>query len=288
MTTIAPPPVPAGPPAPTEPNPPQRTSGASRVFAVIAIVVGAMIVVGTVLGAVFSTVAASSVRSESRSLTGAAVRGVDAIVVDVTAGTVQVVFADTREIELSVVSARGLDGWTFAQDGGTLQVASPRSFGPFWFGGAGRAVLTLPESLQDDTLVGDFRIAAGELDVVGDFAELDLFVGAGSVSVSGTVERVSAELNAGGATLDLVDVRDADLQVNAGALVARLTGDQPRDVAVVTNAGSLRLTVPTGDYTIRSDVSAGEFDNRIGSSPGAISTIDVTLSAGEVVLRDRG
>jgi len=36
---------------------------------------------------------------------------------------------------------------------------------------------------------------------------------------------------------------------------------------------------------VRSEVSAGQFDNSIGSTPGASRTIDVQVSAGQAVLK---
>jgi hypothetical protein len=53
------------------------------------------------------------------------------------------------------------------------------------------------------------------------------------------------------------------------------------------SAGSLNLTVPDGEYNVTSEVSAGGFENKIGSSPDADSTVDVQVSAGQVVLRAR-
>jgi len=51
------------------------------------------------------------------------------------------------------------------------------------------------------------------------------------------------------------------------------------------SAGRLDIVVPEGEYDVTSDVSAGDFDNRVGSVPGADSTVDVSVSAGKVVLR---
>ena len=92
-------------------------------------------------------------------------------------------------------------------------------------------------------------------------------------------------MSAGRADLDLDDVATATLSVSAGALNAILAGAQPDAIGVDVSAGSMELTVPEGEYDVTSDVSAGGFDNRVGSSPGASSTIDVQVSAGQVLLR---
>ena len=59
----------------------------------------------------------------------------------------------------------------------------------------------------------------------------------------------------------------------------------PRTLELDVSAGSLDVTVPDGDYDVTSDVSAGDFDNRVGSTPGADSTVDVQVSAGKAILQ---
>jgi hypothetical protein len=93
------------------------------------------------------------------------------------------------------------------------------------------------------------------------------------------------DVSAGRADLDLADVRSAEITVSAGALVGELTGDQPDAITLEVSAGSADLTVPEGDYDVSSDVSAGQFDNQVGSTPGASSTVRVDVSAGQAVLR---
>ena len=51
------------------------------------------------------------------------------------------------------------------------------------------------------------------------------------------------------------------------------------------SAGSVEVTVPEGEYDVVSDVTAGDFDNRVGSTPGADSSVNVQVSAGKAVLQ---
>lgn len=282
-TTITPPPS-----TPTPPPAPPRSEGA-RAVAIVAIVLGAIVLIGAVTSAVIGTVASASVHTSTRTV---AVSGVEDLDLDAAAGVVRVEFGGVDEAELEVTSSWGADRWRFERDGETLVVASPDRSGWFgwlwgwggWFGDrSGDAVLRLPAAL--DGVDADVSLAAGDLVADGTFGELEVSLGAGSFDIAGAAESVSIDVSAGRGELELEDVSEADLTVAAGSLDARLTGSQPDAIALDVSAGSLQLTVPEGDYDVISDVSAGGFDNGIGSTPGAASTIRVDVSAGDATLR---
>jgi len=284
-TTLTPPP--AGAPAPQGPS---QTPGSSRVVAIIVIVVGALIVLGTITSALISTIVSASVKSTTRTV---AVTGVTDLNVDVAAGSLRVEFADVDEAELEVTGTGGADRWTLRTEGGELVVSTPQGwfnggwpFGgwPFGENGVGEGTLRLPQSLEG--LDADLSLAAGELVVdEGDFGEVELDMGAGRTRFAASVDTISAEISAGDAEFAVDGAREAGFSVNAGSLDARLTGEQPRSLELDVSAGRLDIVVPEGEYDVTSDVSAGDFDNRVGSVPGADSTVDVSVSAGKVVLR---
>jgi hypothetical protein len=278
-TTLTPPPVGSDTPPPTSP-----TRGSSRVIAIFVIAFGALVIAGAVVSAVVTTAAAASVHTTSRT---AAVAGVDSLDVDVAAGSLSVVYADVNEAELEVRGTWGADRWTLRSEGDTLVVATPDGwtnwFGGWPFGGTGDAVLRLPQSLAGSD--ADLSLAAGDITADGEFGELKLDVGAGRATIDGSADTLDAQINAGSADLDLQGVDDAKLAVSAGSLTAGFSGARPSGMTVEVNSGSARVTVPEGDYEVTSDVSAGDFDNGIGSTPGADSTISVEVSAGQAVLR---
>ena len=86
----------------------------------------------------------------------------------------------------------------------------------------------------------------------------------------GSARTLVVDLSAGAAEILLDDVREATFSVSAGAIDSRLTGVAPRQVTVDVSAGSLDLTLPDAIYDVRSDVSAGDFVNRLttGSDAG--------------------
>ena len=278
-TTLTPPPLPTTPEVAPPPRPP---AASSRVIAILTVALGAAVVVGTIATSVVSTVAAASVSTDSRTV---AVDGVRTLDTDLAAGSLRIEFADVSEAQLQVTSAFGFGQWTFERSGDTLEVASPqwRWTFPWTWRANGNAVLQLPESMRgvDATM----KLAAGDLTASGDFGDLELDLGAGQASIDGSADSLTADLSAGGADLDLQDVRTAHIEVSAGTMDAALTGRQPDAVTVDISAGSLDLTVPDGDYAVTSDVSAGGFDNRIGSAPDAASTVNVKVSAGSATLR---
>ncbi|WP_194410325.1 hypothetical protein [Microbacterium cremeum] len=281
-TTLTPPPVtptPAGPP-PSEPS----RSGAPRVIAIVAIVIGAIVIVGTMATAVVQTVVSASVHTSVRTADAA---GVDELSVDVSAGALRVEFGTVSEAELQVTSSWGADRWILERNGDRLIVSTPDRFWRWfpwgWDDHGGEAVLRLPASLRG--LDADLSLAAGELQADGEFGRLEVAVSAGRADVTGSADAVTVDLSAGTGDIELEGVQTAQLGMSAGSLTTRLTGAQPQSVGVDVSAGSLSLSVPDGDYAVTSEVSAGGFDNRIGSQPQATSTIDVSVSAGQVVLR---
>ncbi|GAA1700969.1 hypothetical protein GCM10009808_18410 [Microbacterium sediminicola] len=279
MTTIQPP-APAAP-APTSVPPTPPTRGSSRVIAILLIVLGSFVILGTVFGTVLSTVRSGSVSTSASTL---AVSGVQDLSVELRAGALTIEYADVREAELTVTSGRP-GAWTFETRGTELVVASPVvDWGfPWVFAGPDRATLTLPESLEGiDAALG---MSAGGMEIVGDFGDVVLRVGAGSIELAGSADAVELDLAAGKATIDLADVSQAVVGVSAGSADVDLTGTAPRDIQIAVSAGSANVSVPDVAYDVTSEVSAGDFRNSLGTDSGASRTIAVEISAGEVILR---
>ena len=56
-------------------------------------------------------------------------------------------------------------------------------------------------------------------------------------------------------------------------------------MSVDVSAGSLDLRLPDGAYDVRSDVSAGDFENGLNTDASSGNVVDVTVSAGTVTIR---
>lgn len=272
------------PPAAATPPPPATPSSAPRVISTLLIVLGAIVVVWTLVSGAITALDATLRQDQTRDLP---VTGVTELDVDVSRIDLDIVFAAVDRATLEVTDS-GRGEWTFERDGGRLRVSSPRDrwFGWLLFGRGGHATLTLPESLSG--LDAKLSLSAGSLDAAGSFGDLTLELAAGALSVSGDARALDATVSAGSANLTLADVGQTKLSLAAGELVGRLTGTPPGRTSVDVSAGSLELTLPDVAYAVRSDVSAGSLDDsRLRTSSTSSNAVSVQVSAGSVVLRGR-
>lgn len=289
----SPPPAPAvgptpptGPAGPVPPDGPSQAS-AGRTIAILAAALGGLVAVVTIGGAAIATVDSANSDSVTRTLD---VDGITELDIEAAAGTLDVAFGDVDEAVLDVSSGPGRGDWTFDSDGDTLTLATPDRgwFDNWWFGGWGggatRATLTLPQSLEGRLDAG-FSLAAGRLTVTGEFGEVELDVAAGDLVIEGSADDLTADVSAGRAEVDLGGVTTADLTVQAGAMVADFTGTAPTTTVIDVSAGSLELTVPDGTYDVSVDSSAGNVRNDLETSTSSDNVIEVSISAGSVTLR---
>lgn len=287
-------PPPAGPQsAPMAPPSGGGEPGHGRSSGVTAIVVATAVVGGIALlgsGGTAAAAAAGNLISSSRpdSVQTLSVDGIESLDLDADASSVRVEFGDVDEAELAVTNGRGT-AWKFERDGDELVVRSPQGvFGWWfgnWFGDKEIAVLTLPESMQDQGLDADLTLDAGTLDVAGDFGVLDIEVNAGALDAEGSAETLDVQMSAGRADILLDSVAEADLGISAGDLTVELTGSAPTRTAVEASAGSVDLTLPDEEYSLTQEVSAGSLDATVRQASNARRTIDVSLSAGSVDIR---
>ncbi|WP_345752792.1 hypothetical protein [Microbacterium rhizophilus] len=280
--TVTPPPA---PPAPT-PAPSPRRGGPGKPVAIVLIVIGGLVLLGAVLGAIRTAVHASTRVSDTLTTDASGITSID---VEAAASRFRIEFGAVDQATLDVIDARS--EWTLTRDGDELDVTTRDGLldgWGLWGWGIGsddeQVVLTLPEALRDRGLDADLSLSAGELQADGSFGALDLELGAGGMDVTGSAESLSVDVSAGTARFDLADVTEADVTVSAGRLVGELTGSAPDAVGIVVSAGSLELTLPAEPYDVRSDVSAGELDNRLETSSSSPHRITADVSAGRAVL----
>ncbi|MGM1018431.1 MAG: hypothetical protein ACQEW8_12935 [Actinomycetota bacterium] len=282
---------PTPPPYATE-NPAATTApprnSARKPILIVTAVVGGLALLGVGGTGAFAAVS-DLTRSDSASTLD--VTGVKSLDLEVGASDVTVEFGDVDQAELVVTGGRG-GQWTLDRDDDELVVRSPQSFFGWsfgnwfgnWFGNEERVLLTLPDELQGSMFDADLSLSAGSLDVEGDFGTLVAEVGAGALTVSGSASEVDADINAGRAEINMANVDEADFTIAAGRLIADLTGTAPDSVTIDVSAGSLDLTVPDESYDVRSEVSAGSFDNRLDVSTTSRHSIVATVSAGSATV----
>ncbi|WP_300266031.1 DUF4097 family beta strand repeat-containing protein [Microbacterium sp.] len=299
---LTPPPVPPVPPAApsasaaaSDPTPSSSRGAGARAGAIAIAAFGGVALLGAGGTAAFAAV--HDVTQSSRGSAGETqtvnVDGIEGIDIDVSASGATVRFGDVDEATLEIDESND-SRWRLERDEDELVLRNDDDsfwwfgdgwFGERWFDFDERVVLTLPEELNDESLDAEFSLGAGSLDVEGMFDEVDISVGAGSLRLDGAASSVEADIQAGHARLDLARVDEADLSVSAGKLEARFAETTPRSVAIRVSAGELDLTVPDETYNVRENVSAGDLDNRLDTASSSRHTIEVRVSAGDVILR---
>ncbi|MEV5041348.1 hypothetical protein [Microbacterium sp. LMI1x-1-1.1] len=278
---LTPPPTAPTTPAPQPPQQPRRAS--AQIVSIIAMSLGGVLLLGTLVSGIGSIAYASTNRGAGDQ--SADVAGVTGLSLDVSAGHVVVDYADVDEATLTVDGNRD---WTLERRGETLSLSNSR---PWWMLQVGfdatenRATLTLPEEMADQKLDADVNVAAGSVTADGTYGLLDVSVGAGDATVTGTADDVRVDVSAGDADVAVDGVQRANLTIGAGQITADLRGEDLDDVRVDVSAGTLVATLPDEAYRVTSDVSVGTFDNRLQTSTSATRTIDATVSAGTVTLR---
>ena len=284
-TTLTPPPLPpqSGQPAQPGHTPPSERRSSSRVVAIIAICLGAVLVLGTVVTGVISIIRTAAVHTTTLT---ASIDGIRALDIDARAADVDIVYGDVAEATLRVVGSQG--DWTFERQGDTLVVSSDRQWwGRWgWFREGDDVTLTLPTGTRG--LDADFDVDGGSLTATGDYGDLALTLDAGSLRIEGSAESLTTDVSAGSARLELSGVDTATVSVSAGSVDGRLlagTTEAPSSVSVDVSAGRVDLALPDATYAVTSDVSAGGFTNRLDTASASQHRVDVTVSAGAVVLR---
>ncbi|MDR6867947.1 hypothetical protein J2Y69_002555 [Microbacterium resistens] len=257
-----------------------------RGITIAAAIVGGLALLGTGGGAAFAATGqfVDGATGHGTALDGAGLKDLD---LESGGADVEVRFGDVDKATLEVTgSDRGR--WEMRRDDDTLVVRGPEpAFGWWisgWFHNEVTVTLTLPTRL-DGKLDAELDVASGSLSARGDFRELDLGLGAGSLAVDGSAQSVKASINAGRADLTLSDVRTAELSASAGRLEAGFSGRQPDDLVLEMSAGSMDVTVPRGTYSVQDQVSAGSFDNQLETASASSHTVSVTVSAGSLSLR---
>lgn len=269
-------------------------------------VLGGVLLLGTVsTAAVAGVVAANYDSTEKRQRLTESAEGIARIDVEASAAKFRIdcesalalgddSAATTGEGSFALATSGSSREWRMVRHGDTLRVEPvKRWFGEFSLFGSGdnrmqEVSLSLPESACDGSkpLDAEVDLGAGEMLVKGSYGVLDLSVGAGNARIEGTASNLELEVSAGEAVLDMSDVRAADLSVSAGKLWGTFSGTAPKQIDIEVSAGGAELRLPDEIYAVRSDVSAGDFENSLRTDQGPLKhEINVELSAGSLSLQ---
>jgi hypothetical protein len=268
-------------------QPPPTTPSRSALRTTL-LAVGSVLVAGTlVLGGVQVAQAAGARDGDD---TGVYTMPSDAssLRVESSAATVSVAYGDVDRPTLDFDSGGSSIRLSRYMVGDTLTVKVGGDgwwpFGLFSFGSLRDASLevVLP---RDSAPVGlSVDSSAGSVDVVGDFAAVDLSSSAGSVTIAGSADSLHLDSSAGRVTGTDLDVT-GEVQASSSAGSATLSFvSLPSSMTVESSAGSVRVALPDGDYEIRADASLGSVTQSVASRPGAPRVYTLESSAGSVTV----
>lgn len=271
-------PTPAPVPAPVS-GPPRRPKGALAV-AIGTIVVGGCVILGTLVSSGFAAVRDLSAMSMGAPLQQSDVRGISDVDVNIAGGALRIAFDDVSEAE---IGGGGVGAWRLERRGDTLHVSSPRRSFADW-SSRGEATLTLPRSLERQTLDLRVEVAGGSLDLTGDYGAVDVQVTGGNATVSGGASALSLTVAGGSVTADVQGAEEAAFEVAGGDLTADLTGAAPARTSVEVTAGSADIGLPNETYRLTSE-GPGSVDSDLQTSPKATPRVEVQATLGSVTLR---
>jgi len=179
--------------------------------------------------------------------------------------------------------------WRMSESRGHLRVEPDEPWTGLNFGGAvnrgQNVVLGLPATVCDgiSLLDADLELGAGKLLVDGNYGELDAQVEAGDFEFTGEAREFDLEVSAGSADFVVHNVRDASITVAAGKVKGEFAGSAPTLLQAELSAGHAVLLLPDVEYSVRSDVSAGGFENGLRTVSGAAAhEVKVDVSAGHL------
>lgn len=263
---------------------------ASKAVTIVLAVVGGVVLISGGTMAAVAAVGAMAPVSEVRDVDISGVQGLDATV-DAAGLTIEFYDGDDARLRADEGST---DGWTLRTRGEELVVRTPQPswlgwLSPDWlrgdwFDGGDQVTLLLPETLKG--IDADLTLNAGALFANGDFDEIEAQVNAGRMELLGSADSVDLALNAGAGSVELEGVDEAGFDVAAGRIDAELTGTAPSEVTIDVSAGNVTLTLPSSDYDVRQDVSAGDLSSELRQDPDSGNQVRVSLSAGSVDLRE--
>lgn len=212
--------------------------------------------------------------------------GITRLALDSAVGNVDVSCGPGNDFVLTQEEVR--HQWEMKRDGDTVQVGHRGmawGFGlDLFFGGKEIVTLTIPNALCQSNLEVNVKVSAGQLAMDGKFAALGVEVSAGTATLSGQSPTVTVGVSAGELNLNLDGAKTVNAEISAGTVHGVFT-QVPETVKISVSAGDVSLNLPSGNYNVNSDISAGEFNNQLSHDPqGVVGHVDVDISAGSLTL----
>ena len=278
---------------PTSQRPSQGPSRTAKTIMYITAVAGGVALLGIAASAAYSAAGTRLGTASGDSSRSVSVEGVTELDLDISLADFTLKFGAVDEAQLKV-SGTDSDRWALKRDRDTLVVTSPQRLGGssclFGFCPPDRAahttvILTLPETLERQSVNAEIDVSVGSFTSTGTFGDLAVEVGTGEATVAGDARTLSVSVGVGSFSGDLTGVNAADFEVSMGDVRTTLRGDAPDSVDVEVGTGSADLQLPDVEYRVDASVELGDLRNQLRTSSSAPNRITADVSLGDLALR---
>jgi DUF4097 and DUF4098 domain-containing protein YvlB len=164
--------------------------------------------------------------------------------------------------------------------GNTLEISSRCARGSTLGLGSHCAVAYIMRVPPDVTI--DARTVASRIDVRGLSGDLRLSESSGDVNLANTTGRLSVQTTSGDITGAGLRSGQVEVQATSGDIALSFTAG-PQRLTATTGSGNVGVAVPGGDaYRVVIAMSGGDTNVTVRQDPGAVRTIDVRTSGGDI------
>lgn len=276
-------------------QPPAASTGTSTTLRTVLLVVGSIILVVVLVGAVLRIT--FSLNQEDTSGDFRVTQQFDAIDLRASAADVRIDYQDVSQPELRFDQGDANLRFEHSVSGGELliEVRTPGwgwwgwDFGEWgWWGDRPATLLVvLPESQESEGIALTLDSTAGNMDVFGEFGDIQLESTAGDVQLRGGAESVEIRTTAG-------DVRLTDFSLTGPFRSESTAGDVrfefltlPARMDVQSTAGDVEVELPKGSYRIDTDTTAGEILQNVSSDANSDRVYRFETTAGDIAISER-
>lgn len=161
------------------------------------------------------------------------------------------------------------------------------NFGDFglWNNEGAKLIVALPEELDDVSITYDGT--AGNLDVAGEYADVNLESTAGDLRLTGGADSLELTTTAGDVTMDDYSLRGPFRSESTAGEGAFQFSTLPERMDVRSTAGDVRVELPRGDYRIETDSTAGEIQQDASSNSSSDRVYVFETTAGDIFISER-
>src|SRR5690554_1025941 len=274
----------------TTENPTTPTSRQPNTLRTVLLVVGSIILVIILVGTIARF--AFSANREDTSGTYTVEQQFDTVQLRASAADVNVRYTDIDEAELKFDQGGSNLRLDYDVSGGVLKVRVHQpgwgwNFGNWGWDNSATLDLSLPESMERDTVELMIETTAGNLTLDGEYGDVEIESTAGNLRMSGAADNLRISTTAGNVQLKDYSVSGAFTSESTAGDSSLQFDSLPDSIDVQSTAGNVNATVPSGSYRIETDTTAGNVQQNVSSDQNSDRVYRFETTAGNIELNER-